>query len=350
MKKILYTLFVMSLLATACTKEVPVFRGHDINAEVGELTTAMEMKTIYCNLNESEAIDLQALSVYLTEQSADVAMFVAPVKIGEVDFKTWLEEYALENNELAEEENEKLTVCEVRNGEEGLSMAALVKNQWPVETYAVNQGTLPHAVLHFEVNNIHFVVTEMPEAAKNTIPEDWNAQVNAMTKNKETVPLVYTPDNLAIRDGELLKILQQTSDSTEFLSDVNWIFGVNMKVASYRDLVKYDMEFLREDYYDGVTYEFLTKKTAYYSVSEYLDAEDPYFGLSLMMTRYGLIECNAVHHSVYTPSTVDGTRFNSLYATAKCWNMFESFDFDTAVAEELGVKHYPIIVTLKSEE
>ena len=77
MKKILYILVAVSLLSVGCTKEVLVSRDHDINAEVVEMQTKLEMKTLYCNLNESNVVDLQKLSEYLTANDADVAMFVA---------------------------------------------------------------------------------------------------------------------------------------------------------------------------------------------------------------------------------------------------------------------------------
>ena len=50
MKKILYTLFAVSLLAVGCTKDVPVSRDHDIDAEVTDMQTKMEM-IILCNAN-----------------------------------------------------------------------------------------------------------------------------------------------------------------------------------------------------------------------------------------------------------------------------------------------------------
>ena len=147
MKKILYTLFAVSLLAVACTTEVAVTRDHDIDAEVTDLQTKMEMTTLYCNLNESNLVDLQKLSEYLTEKDADVVMFVAPTSVNGTDFKTWLTAYAGENGGL--------TVLESRNDDGLLTMAALVKPQWLIETYTVMEGaTLNNAVLHFKANGI----------------------------------------------------------------------------------------------------------------------------------------------------------------------------------------------------
>lgn len=352
MKKILYTLFAVSLLAVGCTKEVPVSRDHDIDAEVTDMQTKMEMTTLYCNLNESASVDLQNLGAYLTEKDADVAMFVAPTSVNGTDFKTWLDAYAAEVGGL--------TVLESRNDDNVLTMAALVKSQWSVETYTLTQGaTLNNAVLHFKANGIHFVVTELL-AAKNAIPEDWQAQVDAMTANKKKVPFVYTPDNLAARKSELSYIIKQTVDNKNYLKDVNWVFAVNMNAASHLDIVKYEKEFYLENCYDMPAsgdfdwYEFFDTETTYFSVEELLASNDIYFNASQLMLYYNLIDCNAVHHSVYTPSSVegdqDGVRNNFLYATDECWNMFQSYSFDTAAASELGVTHYPMIVTLKSEE
>ena len=352
MKKILYTLCAVSLLAVGCTKEVPVSRDHDIDAEVTDMQTKMELKTLYCNLNESASVDLQKLSEYLIEKDADVALFVAPTSVNGTDFKTWLDAYASEQGGL--------TVLESRNDNNVLTMAALVKAELSIETYNIVQGaSLNNAVLHFKTNGIHFVVTEL-DAAKNAIPDDWQDQVDAMTTNKKAVPLVYTPDNLAARKTELSYIIKQTVDNKAFIKDVNWVLAVNANAASHLDIVKYEKEFYREFYYDVPAsidfdwYEFLETETSYFSVDELLASNDIYFNVSQLMMYYNLIDCNSVHHSVYTPSSVegdeDGVRNNFLYATDECWNMFQSYNFDTVAASELGVTHYPMIVTLKSEE
>ena len=355
MKKILYKLFAVSLLAVGCTKDVSVSRDHDIDAEVVDMQTKMELTTLYCNLNESASVDLQKISEYLTEKAADVAMFVAPTSVNGTDFKTWLNAYAAEQGGL--------TVLESRNVDNRLTMAALVKPELSVETYHVTESSaIDNAVLHFKANGVHFVVTEL-NAAKNAIPDDWVAQVEAMTTNKKKVDLVYDPDNLAASKTALSYIIKQTVDNKAFIKDVNWMLAVNMNAASHLDIVKYDMEFLREEYYNEPVnpadeyfdwYEFLNTETSYFSVDELLASNDIYFNASQLMAYYNLIDCNAVHHSVYTPSSVvgdeDGVRNNFLYATDECWNMFQKFDFDTAVASELGVTHYPMIVTLKSEE
>jgi hypothetical protein len=351
MKKILYTLFAVSLLAVGCTKEVGVSRDHDINAEVTDMQTKMEMTTLYCNLNESKtSVNLQYLGEYLDSKSADVAMFVAPVSVDGTNFATWLKGYAAEKGGL--------TVLEARNDNNILTMAALVKDIHELETYTVMQGaSLNNAVLHFKANGIHFVVSELL-AAKNAIPEDWQAQVDAMTTNKKGAPLVYTPDNLAARKTELSYLIKQTVDNKSFIKDTKWVLAINMNAPSHLDIVKYEQEFYRENCYDAASvdfdwYEFLETETKYFTISETLDVNDIYFNASNLMMYYNLNDCNAVHHSVYTPSSIedkDGLRSNFLYATDECWNMFQTFNFDTAVASELGATHYPIIVTLKSEE
>ena len=395
MKKILYTLFAVSLLAVGCTKEVGVSRDHDIDAEVVDMQTKMEMTTLYCNLNESNTeVNLDQLALYLTEVDADVVMFVAPTTINKslvvetanediegedtegddtegedteggedvggetapeqgVDFKTWLDAYAAEQGGL--------TVLVEQKNNSVLTMAALVKEKWSVEQYQFQQEVLNNAVLHFKANGIHFVVTEL-DAAKNAIPSDWQAQVATMTKNKVQDPLLYDPDNLAARKAELVYIIDQTVDNIAFVKDAQWMLAVNSNAVSSLDVTKYNQQLYRKDYYEPAVLaegefsweEFLETETAYFSVSELLAADDIYFNVSNLMMYYDLIDCNAVHHSVYTPSTVegdkDGERNNFLYATSECWNLFQTFDFDTAVASELGVAHYPIIVTLKSEE
>jgi hypothetical protein len=277
-------------------------------------------------------------------------MFVAPVSVDGTNFNTWLNEYAAQKGGL--------TVLNVVNDNNKLVMAALVDDAYPVETYTIAQGaTLNNAVLHFKANGIHFVVTELL-AAKNAIPEDWMAQVETMTKNKKQVPFVYNPDNLAARKTELSYLIKQTVDSKNFLSDVKWVFAMNTNAPSHLDITKYELEFARENCYEAASmdfdwFEFLETETSYFSVSELVAADDIYFNVSNLMMYYNLIDCNAVHHSAYTPSSIedkDGLRSNFLYATDECWNLFQTFHFDTTVASELGVTHYPIIVTLKSEE
>ena len=352
MKKILYTLFAVSLLAVGCTKEVGVSRDHDIDAEVTDMKTKMEMTTLYCNLNESASVDLQKLGEYLGDKKADVAMFVAPVSVGGTDFKAWLNAYALEQGGL--------TVLESTNEDNRLVMAALVSDKWPIESvYTILQGnSLDNAVLHFKANGIHFVVTEL-EPARNAIPEDWQTQVSNMLTNKAQVPFVYTPDNLATRKAGLIYLIKQTVDNREYLKDIHWYLAINTNAESHLDITKYDREFYLAECYDASSDDefswetFLATEHNYFSISELIDENDIYFNISNTMMYYNLIDCNAVHHSVYTPSSVDKAkevRANNIYATDECWNMFQTFDFDTTVASELGVAHYPIIVTLKSEE
>lgn len=344
MKKILYTLFAVSLLAVACTQEVGVSRDHDIDAEVTDMQTKMELTTLYLNLTESSSsIDFDKLAGYVSAKEADVVMFVAP----EAGFATWLNQFAADYEVLS-----------VANDDRRLVMAALVKSGVTInEVYTLQQGaTLNNAVLHFKANDIHFVVTELL-AAKNAIPNDWEAQVEAMTTNKKTVPLVYTPDLLAARKSELSYIIKQTVDNKAFLKDVNWYFAINTNADSHLDIVKYEKEFYRENCYDAPAdnpdfywEDFLATETNYFSVEELLAADDIYFTVSNLMMYYNLVECNAVHHSVYTASSTDGSRANNVYATDECWNMFQTFDFDASLTAEAGLAHHPIIVTLKSEE
>ena len=351
MKKILYILFAVSLLAVGCTEEVLVSRDHDLKAEVSDMQTTMEMKTLYCNLNESDVVDLQKLSEYLTVNSADVVTFVAPASVGGTNFKSWLNGYATEQGGL--------TVLSVTNYDNRLTMAALVKSELPLENLPIEQGSrYNNAILHFKANDVHFVVTELLPA-KNAIPSDWLDQVNEMTTKKASAPLVYDPDNLAERKTELSYILKATVDNIAYINDLHWFFAINMNACSHHDLVSYSREFLRKDCYDAADVDgfdwatFLAHKTKYFSIGETLEGDDIYFSVSHLMEYYNLVDCNTAHHSAYTPSSIadqEGDRCNFVYATDECWTMFQTFDFDTAVAADLGVTHYPIIVTLKSEE
>ena len=342
MKKILYTLFAVSLLAVGCTQEVGVSRDHDIDAEVTDMQTKMELTTLYLNLTDNSSLDFDKLAGYVSAKEADVVMFVAP----EAGFATWLNQFAADYQ-----------VLKAADDSNALVMAALVKKEVAVdEVYTIQQGaTLNHAVLHFKANNIHFVVTQL-NSAYNAIPEDWKAQIEAMEKNKKQVPLVYTPDNLAERKTEISYIIKQTVDNKAFLKEVNWYFAINTNASSHLDIVKYEKEFYREYCYiapeDPEFYweDFLATEHNYFSIEELLDVNDIFFNVSNLLMYYNLVDCNSVHHSVYTPSSLDEKRTNNVFATDECWNMFQTFDFDTVFTAEAGLFHHPIIVTLKSEE
>ena len=351
MKKILYALFAVSLLAVGCTKEVGVSRDHDINAEVTDMQTKMELTTLYLNLTEGGDVNLDKLALYLTEKNADVAMFVSPKTVGATssrDFMDWFDKFAVDN---------ALTSLVAINDDNRLVMAALVKEGVNIEeVYTIQQGaSLNNAVLHFKANGVHFVVTELLPA-KNAIPEDWSAQIDAMLNNKKQVPFVYEPDNLAARKTELAYIIKQTVDNKAYLKDVNWYFAINTNAESHLDMVKYDKEFYRENCYDAPQdpdfywEDFLATEHQYFSIEELIDENDIYFNISNLLMYYNLVDCNSVHHSIFTPSSTDGSRANNVFATDECWNMFQSFDFDASLTAEAGLTHHPIVVTLKSEE
>ena len=358
MKKILYILFTVSLLAVGCTKEVPVSRDYDIDAEVLDIKTNMEMKALYCNLNESQTLDLQKLGEYLTAQNADVVMFVAPTTVmngtQSVNFKTWLDEYAASQ---VKEEAPALNTLYATNVDGRLVMAALVAADMELQNHVVSQrGNLNNAVLHFVANGFHFVVTDLLPA-RNAMPSDWEEQVDAMMAAKKESPLVYDPDILTERKAELAEIFRQTYDNPAFINDAYWVWAMSMNAESSLDITKYKREFLRSDYYDYDEADFdwelfyASKKKYFTPPTEALQENDPYFGVNALMNYYYLIDCNAVHHSIYTPSGINDTRRNFLYASVSCWNLFQSFDFDTAfVTDEMQVAHYPMIVTLKREE
>ena len=349
MKKILYILSVVSLFAVGCTKEIPVSKDYDIDAEVTELETALDMTTLYCNLNDSESVDLQKLGEYIVATGADVVTFVAPATVmnstadglTEVNFTEWLS--ALVSSEGCPL---NLHYTATRSGS-SLVMAAAFAEGLTVElkqfNYAVEMADA-NPVLHFVAEGVNFVVTEIKDS-RISIPEDWEAQVDAM-KNSTTA-LKYDEYNRTTRKDELGAILLQTINNRANMSERNWVYCVDMNASSKYDISKYGQQFLLTECYNDVTEEFLAKKTVYYSTSEYLAATDGYFGLCDMMSK-NLLDCALVQYSVYMPSSVDGSRQNFLYSTNGCWNMFDSFVVDTNAA--LGTTHYPILVTIKSEQ
>ena len=341
MKKILYTLFMVSLFAVACTEKVMVSRDHDLDAEIADIETKMTMKTLYCNINESVAVELGQLGAYLTTKDADVVKLVAPTTVNGESFVSWLNAYAAETGYIAMSRTNK---------NNKLTMAALVKNAYSgvTEEYVVREDPpLNNAVLFFSVDKFYFVVTEMNEA-RNAIPSDWREQVAAMLKNHKTSAIVYDPDNLAERQAEMEYLINQTLDNAKFSAVKYWMLGVDMNAPSNIDM-KYGKEFKLVDCYDDVDEEaYIKKHHSYFTVSEYLSANDAYFKANDMLVYAGMVDCIAVQHSVYTPSSSDGNRHNFLYTSDDVWNMIESIELDKNV--EWNAMHYPIVVTLKEEE
>ena len=357
MKKILYTLFIASLFAASCTEEVLVTRDHDIDAEVLAPVTKMEMSVLYCNINDAadaSSLDLQLVGEYLSTKGADVVTLVAPATVNGTRFANWLTTYGAENDKQA---------LYVENLDGRLCMGALLPVDLAVEVYSVEQGlTFSNAVLHFKANDVHFVVTDLLEA-KNAIPEDWEEQIAAMVTAKKESPIVYNPDNLALRKVEIEELIKRTMEYVNdkgvrpFAKDKNWLWSIDMNTPSNIDM-KFGKKFARMECYDydDMTVDYFTYESRYFTTpSEYLAASDPFFALNDVMVKNGsLVDCIAVHYSVYTPSSVANSastaRNNFLYSSDGCWNMFESLALDTNAVVELGTTHYPIMVTLKSEE
>lgn len=361
-------MFTVSLLAASCTKEVLVSREHDLDAEVTEIATKLDMSVLYCNINDAEdasLLDLQKVGEYLDKcytkhAKLKVVTLVSPAEVNGVKFSTWLNAYATDKGLQAlsvEDSNENN-----KNNGNDLCMGALVASDLTIESHEVAQGlVLSHAVLHFEVEGIHFVVTDLMEA-RNAVPADWEAQVQTMTDNKKADAIDYDPDNLAIRKAELEELIKRTMEfetaigNRPYEKDKYWVWTIDMNAPSSVDM-KYEKEFARMDCYDydDTTEAFFTTVTDYFSVSEFLTASDPYFATNQVMVYNGLLDCFA-ERSVFAPSSVNSTdnhvydRNNFLYISDSCWNMKEELTLDEEAVNELGTTHYPILVTLKSEE
>lgn len=347
MKKILTILLSVSIFAVSCTEDVFVYRDYDINAEVIEMETTMEMSTLYCNINDAATPNLQMLGEYLTAKSADVVMLVAPVTVEGTNFKTWLEEYALAN---------ELHAVEANNGEvamAGLSKLAIEHSE------VVNQpAVMQNSILHFEVNNIHFVVTELVKgedpiefydeygevvtevydsAGKaSTISYDAETGVlNPVYYKDKTEMTLYDAEGNSLtgyksfnfkRTTEVEYLISKTLDDADYILERRWMLGIDTNSPSRLDATKFN------------------KYT-----EEQLLVYEPYFVANDALYYNGLVDCVAVSSAIYTPSSVNGSRPNFLYASTKTWQMFQTIDVDTSAAE-FGATHYPIMVTLKSEK
>jgi len=341
MKKILYTLITMSIFAVSCTQEVLVSRDHDLDAEVVDIETKMKMSALYCNLNDTdEEVDLQQFGAYLTEKSADVVAIVAPASVAGTSFVSWLNDYADEHDAVA------LAVTNENDGR--LTMAALVDKKYEesIISHELPQyDYIKNAVLHFEVNGMQVVVTEL-YPAKNAIPADWEATKDAML-NDPTLTFVYDPDNLAERKAEIDYIISNTVDHASYLSEKYWLWCVNVNAPSHFDF-KYGRQFALVDCYDNVPDGFIGEHHHNCIIEEYITAEDAYFSVNRELIYCGLVDCIGVHHSVYTPSCPTDARTNFLYSSGKLWNLFETLEMDKSTA--WGAMHYPIMATLKVEE
>ena len=339
MKKILYILSVVSLLAVACTKEIPVSRNHNLDAESGDIRVEMEMSTLYCNLNDATAETLNNLCGYIAECDADVVTLVAPATVDEENFISWLNtNYPSDSEECA---YQTLTALKAGNP---LVAAALVKKELEVVNEVLDLRDYQSSILHFVVNEVHFVVTEFADS-KNTIPQDWKTQVDGGSS------IVYSPNNHTTRQEELAFLFANTINSKEYMSAAKWLWCVNMNAPSSIDITKFNKTFARKDcynYYESAESAWSWEEFfAYSGMSENLDASDSYFGLNNMMSKKFVDY--VLPTNKYYPSNVDGSRTNFLYASTECWNMFDNFGLDTLAADALGVSHYPIMVTLKSE-
>ena len=317
----------------------------------------MELSVLYCNINDAadeSMLDLQLVGEYLSAKGADVVTLVAPATVNGAKFSTWLQTYAADNSKQA---------LFVENVDGRLCMGALLPVDLAVEKYNVEQGlTFSNAVLHFKANNIHFVVTDLLEA-RNAIPEDWEEQIAAMVTAKKESPIVYNPDNLAARKAEVEQLIIRTMEYVNekgvrpFAADKNWLWCIDMNTPSNVDM-KYGKSFARMECYDydDMSVDYFTYESRYFTTpSEYLAATDPFFAMNDVMVKNGsLVDCIAVQYSVYTPTSATDNaitgRNNFLYSSDGCWNMFESLTLDTTAVGELGTTHYPIMVTLKSEE
>ena len=363
MKKRLYIFILLPMLFASCDETIFISRDYDINAEFTEPVKPVEMSALYCNLNDAVAPSLQELEAYLQGQAekVGVVMFVAPTTIGGEKFATWLTTYAGANGWIA--------TYTSQSGSPVLTMAALVKeelipqtyttdsdgNQVPqakkITEYSVIKGTtLTHNALHFVVADVHFVVAEFA-TGKNSIPDNWMDQLEeiADATNSKTA-IEFDPDHNGIRRGEAEWIIANTVDNERFLTDTKWVLAIKSNVWSNVDLRKYGKEFLRSAFYDNVTEEYLASTSEYLDNSEYLEADDLYFGPNTVMLHNGLADAVAHQNSIFVPSSVDATRHNFVYLSNKTLNMMQSLEVDSKVANQLGVQHYPIMITLNIEE
>ena len=292
MKKITtYALLVASILLSACVQEIPVSVDHDINAEVGALETTFESKTLYCNLTDATALDMQKVAEYLTEQNADVVTFLSD----DSNFEAWLQTYAEANeyNYLVQSISSSTTI-----------VGCLSKGEIATFADSFNNAIITAPVLHFAVEGIHYVVTELKEGG--LVMADGS----------------HNPDELYndTRKAQVENIISTTIDNSAYFSADKWLFTIDMNSTSTLDISQYRKSDV---------------------LAENCVAND-------VMIYNGLVDCIAVNNNYYQASSTDRSRHNFLYTTVKSWQMMQPVVIDKT--STMGVAHYPIMVTLKSEE
>lgn len=300
MKKIYTcTLLLASFLFLACEQNIYISRDHDINAEVSELQTTLELKVLYCNLTDATALSMIEVEAYinnqLTTEGVDIVTFLAD----DSAFEAWLSGYAAKNN-----------LNYIVNARPALSetVSACLSKEAIKTSFgdSFNYELLTAPVLHFEVEGIHFVVTELQEGGL------------AMADGSHD-PATLQND---LRKAQIESVISSTVDASAYYSAEKWVWSIDMNSPTSSDIKQYGKE------------ELLPENCVANDVMEY----------------NGLIDCISACNNYYQPSSIDSSRHNFLYSTVKGWQMMQPIFVDTASASTLGVTHYPIMVTLKSEE
>lgn len=289
MKKITtYILLLASIVFAACEQDILVSRDHDIDAEVSDLETSFEMKTLYCNLTDAAAVNLDEVALYIKAQDADVVSLLG----SGATFEAWVADFATTEGlyYAVKVQSEKVAAC--------LSKKAVTTYN---DTFDVAIQTSP--ILHYSVDDIHFVVAEL--------------KVGGLVLEDGSQLEDFNNDRVA----QISDIIANTVDNVAYLTKSRWVINIDMESPAALDKAKYGEEWI---------------------MLENCVAND-------VLVNNGLIDCVASFNNYYTPSCAHSFRQNFLYTTNKCWQMMQPLTVDTAVSA-LGVHHYPVIVTLKSEE
>lgn len=291
MKKITtYILLLASIAFASCEQEILVSRDHDIDAEVSELETTFEIKTLYCNLTDAAAVNLDEVATYIKAQDADVVSLLG----SGAAFESWVATYAATEGLEYVTKTQSTSECVA---------ACLSKKKITTYADAFDVAVQTSPVLHYSVDGIHFVVTELK---KGGLVLSDGSQVELFND---------------VRVAQVNDIVANTIDNKTYFADGKWVFNLDMESPAILDVAMYGVESI---------------------ISDNCVAND-------VLVNNGLIDCVASFNNYYVPSCVDSSRHNFLYTTNKGWQMMQPLTVDTAVST-MGAYHYPVIVTLKSEE
>lgn len=269
-------MLTVSCLLASCTKEKLVMRDHEVSAEVGQLTTT-EQKTLFCNLNDVENIDISSALDYVNAQmnnGVELVLLLAPAStIDEID-----------------------ALCETNEYNKALSATdkvvayAISKNPL-TELRDVQNSTLGLSALFFDYNSTYYIVASL---IKGT-----------------------TEAECLQRTEQVSYIISETIDKSEYPGNAKWVFALNMNAVSRIDLEKYGRPYtdVEVDPEVGPTSELYAWQ----------------FACHAPLLANNLTDCVAAQFMNY-PYIATEARYDFLYASPMAWMAMLPLEIDKSAS------------------